>query len=266
MGAELMSIKTITQNFRQKVCDQVRVEAEGVDRYHVFTPFLFEDGDHLVVILKQEKGKWILSDEGHTFMHLTYDLDDKDLRSGSRQKVISNALAAFSVQDRNGELILSITNEQYGDALYSYIQALLKISDVSYLSRERIRTTFMDDVREFFEEKIPKNRIQTEWHDSKHDPDSRYTADYMIETPSGPILIYALANDDRVREATINLLMFEKWGLKFRSIGIFEDQEEINRKTLAKFSDVCEKQFSNFGGNTDRLLKYVQESGGMATG
>ena len=63
----------------------------------------------------------------------------------------------------------------------------------------------------------------------------------------------------------INLLTFEKWGLKFRSIGIFENQEEINRKTLAKFSDVCEKQFSSFPGNTDRFLKYLQETGGVAT-
>jgi hypothetical protein len=265
MGDELMSVKAIIRDFRQTVCDQVRVEAEGVDRYHVFTPFLFEDGDHLVIILKLENDKWILSDEGHTFMHLTYDLDDKDLRTGGRQKIISNALSAFSVEDRKGELVLSITDDQYGDALYSYIQALLKISDVSYLSRERVRTTFMEDVREFVEEKIPREHVQVEWHDPTHDPDSRYTADYMIETPAGPILVYALANDDRVKEATINLLMFEKWGLKFRSIGIFEDQEEINRKTLAKFSDVCEKQFSNFGGNKDRLLKYVQESGGVAT-
>jgi hypothetical protein len=126
MGDELMSVQTITQNFRQKVCDQVRVEAEGVDRYRVFTPFLFEDGDHLVVVLKQMDGRWVLSDEGHTFMHLTYDLDEKDLRSGSRQKIISNALAAFSVEDRNGELILSINNEQFGDALYSYVQACSK--------------------------------------------------------------------------------------------------------------------------------------------
>jgi Domain of unknown function DUF1828 len=266
MGAEIMSVREIITNFRQKVCDQVRVEAEGVGRYHVFTPFLFEDGDHLVIILKQESGKWLLSDEGHTFMHLTYDLEEKDLRSGGRQKIISNVLSTFSVTDRDGELILPITNDEYGDALYSYVQALLKISDVSYLSRERVRTTFMEDVREFVREKIPAESVQFEWHDPTHDPDSRYTADCMIDSPSGPILIYTLTNDDRVREATINLLMFEKWGLKFRSIGIFEDQEEINRKTLAKFSDVCEKQYSNFPGNKDRFLKYVQESGGMATG
>jgi hypothetical protein len=261
-----MSVKAIMQNFRQKVCDQVRVEAEGVDRYRVFTPFLFEDGDHIVVVLKQEDGRWVLSDEGHTFMHLTYDLDEKDLRSGGRQKIISNALAAFSVEDRNGELILSINNDQYGDALYSYVQALLKISDVSYLSRERVRSTFMEDVHEFVQEHIPEGHIHFDWHDPTHDPDSKYTADFMIESESGPILVYALSNDDRVSNATINLLMFEKWGLKFRSIGIFEDQEEINRKALAKFTDVCEKQFSNLHGNKDRFLKYVQESGGMVTG
>jgi hypothetical protein len=261
-----MSVKAITQNFRQKVCDQVRVETEGVDRYRVFTPFLFEDGDHLVVVLKREDERWVLSDEGHTFMHLTYDLDEKDLRSGGRQKIISNALAAFSVVDRNGELVLSIDDDQYGDALYSYVQALLKISDVSYLSRERVRSTFMEDVHKFVQEHIPEGCVQSDWHDPTHDPDSRYTADFMIESESGPILVYALSNDDRVSNATINLLMFEKWGLKFQSIGIFEDQEEINRKALAKFTDVCEKQFSNLHGNKDRFLKYVQESGGMVTG
>jgi len=260
-----MSVTTITQNFRQKVCEQVRVETEGIDRYRVFTPFLFEDGDHLVIVLKNENGRWVLSDEGHTFMHLTYDLDEKDLKNGGRQKIISNSLAAFSIEDRNGELILSIHNDQYGDALYSFVQALIRISDVSYLSRERIRSTFLEDVREFVKVHIPEGQVHFDWNDPTHDPECKYTADYMIESESGPILVYALLNDERVSNATINLLMFEKWGLKFRSIGIFESQENINRKTLAKFSDVCEKQFSSLMGNKDRFLKYVQESGGTVT-
>ena len=107
----------------------MRLAAEGMERYRVFTPFLFEDGDHLAIVLKKEGPGWVLSDEAHTYMHLTYDIDEKDLQRGTRQKIISNTLSTFRIEDRDGELVLSVPAERYGDALYSFVQALLKITD-----------------------------------------------------------------------------------------------------------------------------------------
>lgn len=127
-----MSIQTIERDFKKKVCDRLRLVSEGIDRYRVFTPFMFEDGDHLAIVLKKEHDHWMLSDEGHTYMHLTYDLDEKDLQRGSRQKIITNALSAFDVKDRDGELVLLIQENHYGNALYNFVQALLKITDVTY--------------------------------------------------------------------------------------------------------------------------------------
>jgi hypothetical protein len=260
-----MSAEAITRDFRQTVCEQVRIEPEGTNRFRVFTPFMFNDGDHLAIVLKKEAGRWTLSDEGHTLMHLTYELDERDLREGGRQKIISNALSAFTVEEQDGELVISVEDDHYGDALYSFVQALLRISDVSYLSRERVRTTFFEDVKEFLVQNIPEEKVRMGWSDLVHDPAGKYPVDFVIEGESGPIFIYAMASDDRVKEAMINLLTFEKWGLTFKSIGIFENQEEINRKTLAKFSDVCGKQYSSFPGNKDRILKYIQETAGVAT-
>ena len=56
------------------------------------------------------------------------------------------------------------------------------------------------------------------------------------------------------------LLQFEKWGITHRSLAIFEEQESINRKVLARFSDVCEKQFSTLTANRERITRFLHEA------
>ena len=113
--------------------DGVYLHTRGIRGF--FTPFLFEDGDHLSIVLKKEGARWMLSDEAHTYMHLTYDIDERDLHSGTRQKIVANALSTFRVEDRDGELTLDVPDERYGDALYSFVQALLKIANTANLLR-----------------------------------------------------------------------------------------------------------------------------------
>ena len=254
-----MAVDTIISDFKRKVCEKVRVEPEGLNRYRVFTPFLHEDGDHLAIVLRREKDEWLLSDEGNTFMRLTYEIDESDFRKGTRAKIIGNALDAFSVVDREGELIVTCRDEAWGDALYSFIQALLKVNDVRFLTRERVKSTFMEDFRALITQHVPEDRCTFDWHDKVNDPEGHYPVDCRINGLPRPLMVFALPSDEKTSVATISLLQLERWGLPHRAVGVFEDQEKINRKSLARFSDVCDKQFSSLAGNRDRIVKYLKE-------
>jgi hypothetical protein len=251
-------IDVIQRDLKNKVCSQINLFKEGINRYRISNPFIFEDGDHLVIILKHIDNKWMLSDEGHTFMHLSYELDIRDLQKGPRRDIIENALSNFNIQNNNGELILNIKDEEFGDSLFSFVQALLKISDVTYLSRERVRSTFYIDFKELISTNIKEDRLSFGWHDPERDPQANYKVDCRINSMPNPLFIFALQNDDQVRDATITLHQFEKWALRFRTLSIFENQEEINRRVLARFSDVADKQFSSLSGNKSRIQQYIE--------
>jgi len=254
-----MNASMIEQSFREKVCAKIRIVLEGDERFRVFTPFLFEDGDHLAIVLKKRENTWVLSDEGHTYMRLTYDLDEKDFQKGTRQKIISSTLSAFRVEDRDGELTARVAEDRFGDALFSFVQALLKVTDVTFLTRERVRSTFIEDFHALIEETVPDTRRTFDWYDPAHDPQASYTVDCRINGMPRPVMVFALPNDDRTRDATIAMLQFEKWGMAHQSLGVFEDQEQANRKVLARFTDVCEKQFSSLTGNRDRIVRFLRE-------
>jgi hypothetical protein len=253
-----MIIDTIVREFKEKVSSKIRIQLEGVNRYRVFTPFMFDDGDHLSIVLKQDEGSWMLSDEGHTLMHLSYEMDEKQLQAPTRQKVITNALSIFSVSDRDGELIEKIKDEEYGNALFSFLQALMKLTDLAFLTRERVKSAFKEDFIALMTEAVPENRRAFDWSDPQHDPLGNYIVDCRVNGMARPLYIFALNGDDRTRDATISIHSFEKWGLPCRSMAIFENQENINRKVLARLSDVCDKQFSNLEANKQRIAGYVR--------
>ena len=252
-----MISENIVDDFRKKVCQEVRLASEGINRYMVFTPFMFDDGDHLSILLKRKNDHWYLSDEGHTFMHVSYD--EIDIERGTRSKIIDAVLSSYGIQNDNGELRAIIKADAYGDALYSFVQGLIKITDVSYLTRERVRSTFMEDFRAFLEEQVPEDKRIFDYHDLQHDPDRKYVVDCRINGAKRPLFVYAVPNDDRCRDATITCLQYEKYQVQFSATAIFESQEEINRRVLARFSDVCEKQFSSLQSARERFESYWKE-------
>ncbi|MCY3723619.1 MAG: DUF1828 domain-containing protein [Candidatus Poribacteria bacterium] len=255
-----MSIKSIEQDFIDKVSAKVRVLPDGRDRFRVFTPFRFDDGDHLAIVLKKEQGRWLLSDGGHTYMHLTYDIDERKLFSGTREKIISNALSTFKVEDRFGELILEVKDARFGDALYAFAQALVKMGDVLCLSKEHGQSTFIADFQALFHEVVPEEKRDFDWNDPERDEEKKYTVDCRINGMPEPLFVYALFNNDRIRDATIKLQKVMQWDIPFRPLGIFQNRGAANRQVVARFDDVCPAQFSSLEADRQEIVDYLGEN------
>lgn len=253
----MTGVPTFETKFLHQVGSSVQLMEEGPGRYRVSVPFTFNDGDVFIIILKQIGSNWVFSDEGHTYMHLAYSIEASRLLYGTRRQMIVQALQMFQVQERGAELVLPVHDNDYADALWSFVQALLKIVDVTYLTQERVRSTFLEDFQTFFETMIAPDRRTFEWYDPEHDPDKRYVVDCRFNGLARPLFIYALANDDRVRDATIGIAYFIRTGFKFYSVGIFEDQTIINRHVLARFTDICDRQFPNLSSSRELIEKFL---------
>ena len=135
-----MTAERICQEFQEQVSAKIRLVAAGPNRFRVFTPFVFDDGDHLAFVLRNEDAEWVLSDEGHTYMHLARDIDEPDRGEENCQRIIAGALSAFGIEDREGELTLQVRDSRWADALYSFVQGLIQVASVSYVFTEEAKS------------------------------------------------------------------------------------------------------------------------------
>lgn len=252
-----MNVAELQKEFKQKVCEEIDVEPEGLTRFVIYTPFMFDDGDHFVIVLKRLANRWIFTDEGHTFMHMSYS--EIDVSHGTRKSIIDQTLLNFNVVNKSGEFCLDVPNEAFGDGLFSFIQALVKISDTAYWTFERVRSTFFEDFRHLLEGKISDERRVFDYTDPDNDPDKVYPIDCRVNGMKRPLFVFGINNDAKCQYATIAIHQFEKWRRDFLSLAIFEDLTQINSKVLARFTDVVGKQFSSLGAK-ERIYKYLDET------
>ncbi|MBL8153457.1 MAG: DUF1828 domain-containing protein [Anaerolineae bacterium] len=256
-----MNLHGFSESIQSAIGRQVVVESEGQQRFVVTTPFIRDDGDHFNIVLKasDDQTSWVVSDEGETFMHLSYWTDVGVLQEGVRQKITEQVLRQSGVENREGELRMEATYADLGNAVFTFLQTLTRVNDISYLSRESLRSTFLDDFRVFLRSVVPSQRLVFDYHHPKFDRHGAYAVDALIRRPDLPLFVFAIDGDDRCRDVTINLHMYQQWSIKFQSIAIFEDQQSIARDVLARFTDVADKQFSSLTSNEARIEHYLKQ-------
>ena len=237
----------------------VTLRPSGTDEDQVLAPFRFPDGDHFVIYLRRlAEGRFEFSDGGHTFMHMSYEMDVDALFSGPRAGLLEGALGRFGIEDREGELATTTDRERLGPAFLEYVQALIQVSDLRYTTREQVRSTFLEDFRRTFEVAF-QERAHFDYIDPDRDPKGEYPVDCLVNGSERPAAVFAITGDTRCREATITAMQFRAWQRPLFTVGVFEAQEDVNSRVLARFSNPTDKLFAYLGGQEDDVVEYIRE-------
>ena len=252
-------INDLRKQFKDSVCDSIEVIQQGINRFVVETPFAFEDGDSYVIVMIKKRNSWVLTDEGHTLMHLSYWMEDiDDLASGNRNDILLGVLASHSMNlTETGEIEIEILENDYGNALFTFIQGITNIMDLTFLSRERVKSTFLEDFYKFMIGNIPRERLIVNWNEPEIDRDSKYVVPYYISGLREPTLVFPIDNENRVKDANITLLYFQTRKFKNHSVVVFEDMGELSKDPVARLIDVGEKPFSNFESNKENIKEHL---------
>ncbi len=127
-----MTSLQVERTFKELACKQIELVPDGRDKFIVHTPFRFDDGDHFVIVLKATEGGWLLTDEGHTLMHLSYG---GFKATQPRQLIINQALTAADAMERDGEITLEVLRDDFGAALFAFVQVLIRVAEVAKWTR-----------------------------------------------------------------------------------------------------------------------------------
>jgi hypothetical protein len=192
-------------------------------------------------------------------MHLSYELRDKEYEVGNRQKIIDEVLTSYQIENRDGELILPIPAGRYGDALFTFVQAITRITDMTFLDRETVKSTFREDFNRLVAEKANEagiKNINYGYVHPVHDPKGIYPVDVRLNgVTSKQVLMFGVGNNEQCQSATVILLQWEKWGEEFHSINVYRDLNEINKHYLGRLLDVSGRQLQNLESAKERLKK-----------
>ena len=244
----------ITEGFKQVVSLSVR----RPNLFQLHIPYYYPDGDMIEIFLTpQTNEKVLIQDMGITLMRMSYEFS---MDSKNKQKIFREIISQFQAEEKDGNIMITSPVDQIFPFLMQFIQLVTKISDISYLKREVVKSLFYEYFDTFMHDTFDPVRKVIKDYYPEFDQEKQYPTPYALVNgnPRRPICFYPVASDSKCNEAIITIQQYELKDFRPETIAVFENQEEISRRPLAHLSNVVGKQFSTLQGNQERIAEFTK--------
>lgn len=252
-----MIAEVIKPAIESALAEDIDVREISDREVQVYVPFYFPDGDGLVVHVRSANGRYEVTDKAHTLLHLSYHTDIDRLRAeGMRSTLFERIRLRHDIDDRDGELVAVTDAAGVGRTVFSFVQAVLEISDLRNLDREIVRSTFREDLDQLLTSHFAE--LQRAYSDPRHDPQGEYPIPYLMNGAVRPLAIFDVGTDDAALRATVIATQYRNWGrTEMLFLAIEQDQENLSRRNVSWLSNAFDKQFATLAGNEDAIVAYL---------
>lgn len=253
----ILDQKLLEKTLCERLCANVRIHERDDGVLMLDTPFTFPDGDHYPIYLSETStGRVTLSDRGHTLMHISYEHDVDTFFDGSRAVLREQVVREAGIKEKKGVFSVETPPDKIADALFRFGQTMTKIYDLTFLSRERVASTFYEDLKALLLTMVDEEKIKTDYILPDVPNGNNYPVDYFITGKEEmPLLLYGIPNRDKARLTTIMLSHFLLHNFPFESVIVFDDQQEIPRRDLARLTNVSGTAVASLEAESDLRRK-----------
>jgi hypothetical protein len=256
-----IDVSQLQEHFCAMMCADVRLVNRGNGRLVIATPFFFPDGDPYLVYVEERPGGVLrLTDAGHTLMHLSYENDIDKFREGTRGRLFEQILSEQNVTEEAGAFFIDAPPHGLATAFFRLAQTLTQISDLTFLNRARIESTFYEDLFELLGRTVPPERITRDYIYSGIENAEDYPIDFRVEGREDPLFVFGIPNRDKARLATIVLERLLRARADFESVLIFADQSLLPRKDLARLSNAGGEMIASLDAQDDFRRKITRRA------
>jgi hypothetical protein len=175
--------------------------------------------------------------------------------TGNKEKIFQKIISENGLNEENGNIFLTATDEALYPSLLQFASGISKISSMRYFRREVIESLFFEMLDEIFSElqsyKPEKAVVPIPERDDLE-------ADYALHPNGYPVYVFGVKDVPKARLAAICCLEFQKRRQKFRGYIVHEDFEKLSRKDRARLTSACDKQFISLDDFRENAVKFLE--------
>jgi len=125
-----------------------RTELRDIDGWvEVTTPFVDRHNDQIQLYVREEDGRYLLTDDSATIQDLRHS--GRDLKSKRRQEILRLTLSGFGVGLDGDALAVHARTADFPIKKHNLIQAILAVNDLFHIATPAVSNLFWEDVAEW---------------------------------------------------------------------------------------------------------------------